>query len=423
MSAGCSDIAAVDGDVVVRTTTSAADSGCWSSTGCGDTAAVDGDVAARTFKSTADSGCLLSAGCSDIAAVDGDCSARTLISAADSGLIISAGCGDTAAVDGDCACILPASAADSGSILAGCGQCSHVFLDRLGINSKTVVLCHIDAAVGGQACTICQNQVNLAADGDAAADGHIAVDHIPAIAPCGCTAVHHSVVATFLCFPVLPVFITDSVRNRWQKRCVTLDCAASCDCSFVGDFSVVYNFSVIGEGHASVHSQGGVFRYGQRFARWNLYILLNGWISIDFTSISLEDNAAPTILLSLIADTPIDNNQGMTVRSGYKAAASTILSAADSGCIFSAIFSAACGDIAAVDGDLAARTHPSAADSGRTPSAGCRHCAAVDGDLAARTIISAADSGCRSSADCLHCAAVDGDSAARTGISAANSGC
>ena len=200
---------------------------------------------------------------------------------------------------------------------------------------------------------------------------------------------------------------------------VPLDCAVSCDCSIVGDFSVVYNFSVIGEGHAVLHGQGGIFRYGQRFARWNLYILLNGWISIDFTSISLEDHAAPTFPLAFVTDTAC-NNQGMTVRSGCKAAARTILSAADSGCIFST----ACGDIAAVDGDLATRTPPSAADSGRTTSAGCLHCAAVDGDLAARTTtISAADSGCRSSADCLHCAAVDGDSAARTGISAADSGC
>ena len=106
--------------------------------------------------------------------------------------------------------------------------------------------------------------MNLAADGDAVADGHSAVDYIPAAIPCGHAAFHHSVVATFLCFPVLPIFITGSVRNRWrwQKRFVPLDCAASCDCSFVGDFSVVYNFSVIGEGHAGVHSQGGVYRYG-----------------------------------------------------------------------------------------------------------------------------------------------------------------
>ena len=314
------------------------------------------------------------------------------------------------------------SAADSGSITsAGCGQRSHVFLDRLGINSKTVVLCHIDAAVGGQACAICQNQMNLAADGDPAVDGHRAVDHIPAVTPCGHAAVHHSVVATFLFFPVLPIFITGSVRNRWrwQKRSVPLDCADSCDCSFVGDFSVVYNFSVIGEGHASVHSQGGVLRYGQRFARWNLYILLNGWISIDFTSISLEDHAAPTFPLAFVTDTAC-NNQGMTVRSGCKAAAiSPLKSAADSGCTIYA----SCGNTAAVDGDDASRTVISAADSGSSRSTGCGDSAAVDGDSAARTIISAADSGSRTSADCLHCAAVDGDSAVRTGISAANSGC
>ena len=116
--------------------------------------------------------------------------------------------------------------------------------------------------------------------------------------------------------------------------------AVSCDCS------------VIGEGHAAVHSQGGVFRYGQCFARWNLQILLQGLISIDCASISIEDNAAPTILIACIADTPIGNNQGMTVRSGCEAAARTTISIADSGCQRSA----GCGDTAAVDGDVAART-------------------------------------------------------------------
>ena len=172
---------------------------------------------------------------------------------------------------------------------------------------------------------------------------------------------------------------------------VPLDCAVSCDCSIVGDFSVVYNFSVIGEGHAVLHGQGGVFRYGQRFARWNLYILLNGWISIDCASISLEDHAAPTFLISLIADTPIDNNQGMTVRSGCKAAAiSRLKFAADAGCRTSA----GCGDTAAVDGDSADRTLPSAADSGCIFSTACGDIAAVDGDCSARTTISAADAGC-----------------------------
>ena len=230
-SAGCSDSAAVDGDVAARTFLSAADSGCKSFAGCGDSAAVDSDVAARSIRSgaasaadsgskrsyagcgdsatvdsdvaarlplsAADSGCLISAGCSDIAAVDGDVAAGTEHSAADSGCLISAGCGDSAAVDGDVAAgttiFVTISAADSGSITsAGYGQRSHVFLDRLGINSKTVVLCHIDAAVGGQACAICQNQMNLAADGDPSVDGHSAVDYIPAAIPCGHAAFHHS---------------------------------------------------------------------------------------------------------------------------------------------------------------------------------------------------------------------------------------
>ena len=103
---------------------------------------------------------------------------------------------NASAVDGDCANrIITKFAADSGYrsiILAGYGQRTHVFLVGLGINSKTVALCHIDAAVDGQACAICQNQMNLAADGDAAADGHNAVDYIPAAIPCGCAAFHHS---------------------------------------------------------------------------------------------------------------------------------------------------------------------------------------------------------------------------------------
>ena len=156
---------------------------------------MDGDCAARTTISAADSGSIISAGCGDIAAVDGDCAARTTISAADSGSRTSAGCLHCAAVDGDCATRSTNFAADSGYrsiILAGCGQRSHIFPDRLGINGKTVVLCHIDAVVGGQACVICQNQMNLAADGDAVADGHSAVDYIPAAIPCGHAAFHHS---------------------------------------------------------------------------------------------------------------------------------------------------------------------------------------------------------------------------------------
>ena len=133
----------------------------------------------------------------DIAAVDLDAAAGTDRSAAESGFLITAGCGNTAAVDGDVAAgttiSVTISAADSGAITsAGYGQRSHVFPDRLGINGKTVALCHIDAAVDGQACAIRQNQVNLAADGDAAADGHITFDHIPACTPCDRAAFHLS---------------------------------------------------------------------------------------------------------------------------------------------------------------------------------------------------------------------------------------
>ena len=116
---------------------------------------------------------------------DNIAAANTILTAADSGCRRSAGCGDIAAANGDVATRTADFAANSGfSKLTACGgQRSHVFPDRLGINGKTVALCHIDAVVDGQACVICQNQMNLAADGDAAADGHNAVDYIPAIAP------------------------------------------------------------------------------------------------------------------------------------------------------------------------------------------------------------------------------------------------
>ena len=159
------------------------------SASCGDIAAVDGDVAVGTERSAADSGCLFSTVCFDTAAMDGDVAAGTTIS-------------------------VTISAADSGSITsAGCGQRSHVFPDRLGINGKTVALCHIDAAVDGQACVICQNQMNLAADGDAVVDGHIAVDHIPAVTPCGCATFHHS---DIICCPFIAVFVQigNAVRRR-----------------------------------------------------------------------------------------------------------------------------------------------------------------------------------------------------------------
>ena len=125
---------------------------------------------------------------------DNIAAANTILTAADSGCRRSAGCGDIAAANGDVATRTADFAANSGfSKLTACGgQRSHVFPDRLGINGKTVALCHIDAVIDGQACVICQNQMNLAADGDAAADGHNAVDYIPAVIPCGCAAFHHS---------------------------------------------------------------------------------------------------------------------------------------------------------------------------------------------------------------------------------------
>ena len=222
--AGCGDTAAANGDVATRTLASAADSGCTHSAGCGDIAAVDGDCAARTTISAADSGCIFSTGCGDTAAVDGDCAARSIksdaASAADARAAFATVCGHFATVDGNCACSLPVSAADARTpVAAVCGQPSRVFPDRLGINGKTVALCHIDAAdaaVDGQSCAIRQNQADIPGNGDEFINCYIAVDHIPAVTPCGRTAVHHSVVSTFLGFPVLPIFITGSVRNRWR---------------------------------------------------------------------------------------------------------------------------------------------------------------------------------------------------------------
>ena len=96
------------------------------------------------------------------------------------------------------------------------------------------------------------------------------------------------------------------------QSAVSCDCSVIGDCSAIGDYSAIGDCSAIGEGHAVLHGQGGVFRYGQRFARFNLQILLKRLVSIDFAIISVEDNAAPTALIALIADAPIGNNQGMT---------------------------------------------------------------------------------------------------------------
>ena len=208
----------MDGDCAARTSISAADSGSRISAGCGDIAAVDGDCAARTTISAADSGSRTSAGCLHCAAVDGDGAARSIksgaASAADARAAVVTVCGHFAAVDGDCACSLPVSAADARiPVAAVCGQRSHVFPDRLGINGKTVALCHIDAVIDGQACVICQNQMNFAADGDAAADGHSVVDYIPAAIPCGHAAFHHS---DIICCLFIAVFVQigNAVRRR-----------------------------------------------------------------------------------------------------------------------------------------------------------------------------------------------------------------
>ena len=145
---------------------------------------------------------------------DNIAAATTILTVANSGCISSAGCGDTAAANGDVATRTAASAADSGCTrFAGCGQRTHVFAVGLGINSKTVAVCHIDAAVDGQACAIRQNQVNLAADGDAAADGHITFDHIPACTPCDRAAFHLSDRIRCL-YTAVCVQIGNAVRRR-----------------------------------------------------------------------------------------------------------------------------------------------------------------------------------------------------------------
>ena len=161
---------------------------------------------------------------------------------------------------------------------------------------------------------------------------------------------------------------------------------------------------VVGEGHTAAHSQGSVFRYGQCFARWDFYILLQGWISVDCATIPLEDKPAPAVLVTFVTDATICNNQGMTVRSGCKGvAACTLISNADSGCVIAA----GCGDTAAGDGNIAGCTLISAADSGSSAAADCSNIAAVDGHCAARTPISAA---------------VDGDGACIFPVSATDSG-
>ena len=115
--------------------------------------------------------------------------------------------------------------------------------------------------------------MDIAADSDPAVDGHSTVDHIPAIRPCGRAAFHQSVVGAVLGFPVLPVFITGQVRDSRHSRLVALDFAATSDGAttidgaIVCDGTIVFDGAVVGKGHTAVHSQCGVFRYGQCFAR------------------------------------------------------------------------------------------------------------------------------------------------------------
>ena len=145
------------------------------------------------------------------------------MSAADSGCKSFAGCGDIAAVDGDVAAGTEHSAADArAAVITVCGQRSHVFPVGLGIDGQligaaiagvSVIILYLNAFLDCEDGTVLQNQADVAADGGAVADGHSAVDYIPAVTPCGCAAFHHS---DILCCLLTAVFVQigNAVRRR-----------------------------------------------------------------------------------------------------------------------------------------------------------------------------------------------------------------
>ena len=243
IAAGGLDRAAADGDfaavastIIAGLTVAAADARAAAAAGGGDGAAVDGDFAAVAAEDTAaDARAVGAAVGGDGAAVDGDGAADAR--AADARAAAAAGGGDGAAVDGDGAAIVAVTVAGADGrvkIIHVLGvqlaRAARLPVDGQGVGAAVayiaVIVLHLNAAVDGESAAIRQNQVDIAADGDACADGHITGDHIPAvvsvISPCGVAALHHRGAGAgfwlqLLCAAV-PVIIGHACRRRQRHR-------------------------------------------------------------------------------------------------------------------------------------------------------------------------------------------------------------
>ena len=220
VDAGCDDRTAVDGDgaaaaaaLTAAVALTAADARAVDA-GCDDRTAVDGDLAAAAAVAAAlaaaDACADLVAGI-DVAAVDGNGPAAAAsgyaVAAAD-GRAVARGCGgDRAAVDDDgaaAAAVAVASVASYDRIVVAFStlgdQLAHgAFIRGLGVDGQgvgaavgdiVVIVLHLNAAIDGEGAAVCQDQTDIAGDGDAAVDDNIAGGHIPAgisccAGPCG----------------------------------------------------------------------------------------------------------------------------------------------------------------------------------------------------------------------------------------------
>lgn len=104
------------------------------------------------------------------------CAARA---AADARAVLAAGGRDLTSVDGDGAAFF-AGATDAGIVHAACGlQHAHLRPGGLGIDGQAVAFGDLDALAGGQLAPVGEDEVHLAGDGDALADGYVALCNIP----------------------------------------------------------------------------------------------------------------------------------------------------------------------------------------------------------------------------------------------------
>ena len=219
------DVAAVDGNGPAAAASEyalAAADGRAAVRGCGgDRAAVDGDGAAAAAVSAvaaADACAAVVAGGGDSAAVDGDLAATAAgvppldvaighsddAAAADARAVVAVGL-DDAAVDGNGAAAAAAAAglvehtvASDGRVVdchVPCGQLAGAVrlpVDGQGVGAGSVwvvvIVLNLNAAVDCEGAAICQDQVYITADGDAATDLNCALHHIPAGCPFGVAA-------------------------------------------------------------------------------------------------------------------------------------------------------------------------------------------------------------------------------------------